>query len=72
MRYTTIAMRNDATHKFISGEPSLDLANQLGLEVFTKTWQDAWTNAAGRYFAVRTRHLKKLPRSIRKQLKAGV
>jgi hypothetical protein len=67
-RYTLIARRNDCTGRFDSGETSLGAAESAGLEVYTQLWQDPWTAAYGRVFAVRTRHLKRLPRAIRKEI----
>lgn len=70
MRHTTIAMINDATHRYEYGLDALELAKKLGFEVYTKSWSDSYTNAQGRYFAVRTRHLKRHSRAVRRLLSA--
>lgn len=66
-RYKIIAMRNYANGRW-EDKHSYDLAESMGLEIYTSNWEDLYTDAHGKYFAVRTRHLKRLPRAIRKQI----
>lgn len=68
-RYTMIATRNSATGRFIDGEARLDAAREAGLKILSKPWQDMYTDAYGEHFAVRTRHIKRLPRLVRALVK---
>jgi hypothetical protein len=70
-RYTLIATRNDCTGRFDRGEPALDAATDAGLEVYTRTWEDSYTAAYGRHYAVRTRHLKRLPAATRRAIRGA-
>ena len=69
-RYMMIARRNDCIGTFHGTEAALDIANEHGLKVHTHYWKDPYTSAYGRTFFARTRHFKKLPKSVRKAILA--
>jgi hypothetical protein len=67
-RYTVIAKINCATHRYEFGSQAHTLADQLKIQVHSLRWQDPLTNAYGYLLAIRTRHLKRLPKAMRRAI----